>query len=231
MRTVARQTISIAIFYTYGKLASQLRRSNPPFNIVERTGPVSGPPSGAELHASVVLIGTDIAFGSTLRLCEAFRSRSKTTRRRVVVLLSDPTTEHVALAYSAGASDVREAPRTARGLINLIDAVRQRAVNGTDEQPQVVRIGALTIVAESYVVKLEGTTVSLTAGEYRALWQLAIYAGKAVPADRLLTGELSSEIGSGVQSVRTFIFSLRRKLGRHARQLQTVRNVGYALVE
>jgi DNA-binding response OmpR family regulator len=94
---------------------------------------------------------------------------------------------------------------------------------------ETITIGALRVRAETYEVWYDGRAVNLTRGEFHVLWKLATNAGRVISADRLAsTGGDARAAGS---AVRTMVFALRRKLGPHAGQLQTVRHGGYVLGE
>jgi two-component system alkaline phosphatase synthesis response regulator PhoP len=95
----------------------------------------------------------------------------------------------------------------------------------------VLTIGALRIDAGRHLVHVKGQPVDLTAKEFELLRTLAHAKGRVlsreVLLDRVWGLEQSMEIET--RTVDVHVGQLRKKLGREAKRLVTVKSVGYRL--
>jgi DNA-binding response OmpR family regulator len=138
-------------------------------------------------------------------------------------------------AFAAGADDYISGSPPIGTLVARLHAVSRRS-RGTSQDvtappDQAIRIGALTVEPDSYRLKIDGQSVALTAGEFRLLWMLAVHAGTVVTNDQLAHANQRGHEVLSDKSIRSFIASLRRKMGPTASLLRTVRGVGYRLAE
>ena len=90
-----------------------------------------------------------------------------------------------------------------------------------------IAIGDFVIDISRHEVMVKGTHVDLTPSELRLLHLLASQPGRVFTRDQLL----SRVIGEGAyvidRNIDVHIRGIRKKLGSHKDQIQTVRGVGY----
>jgi DNA-binding response OmpR family regulator len=94
----------------------------------------------------------------------------------------------------------------------------------------VLKSGDIEMLREQWTVYVGGGPVNLTEKEYRLLQELLEANGRVLTRDTLLErvwGPQSANIESRTLDVH--MCRLRRKLGRSARNIVTVRNVGYRI--
>ncbi|MDE0024848.1 MAG: response regulator [Spirochaetaceae bacterium] len=135
--------------------------------------------------------------------------------------------ETVARALELGASDYIVKPFSAPELTARVGAaLRKRA----EAEPFV--LGDLVIRYEDHHVTVAGRTVRLTATEYELLRLLAVNAGRTLSYESLLRRIWRGRGDPDVQRLRTFVRTLRRKLGDDATTPAWVvneRGVGYRM--
>jgi len=105
------------------------------------------------------------------------------------------------------------------------------AANDKDEIPTVV--GNLRIERDKRIVTLNDKPISLTAVEFDLLLALARAPGRVKSREQLLLEVADRDFEAFDRSIDVHISSIRRKLGDDARSprwVQTVRSVGYRLV-
>ena len=105
------------------------------------------------------------------------------------------------------------------------------AANDKDEIPTVV--GNLRIERDKRIVTLNDKPISLTAVEFDLLLVLARAPGRVKSREQLLLEVADRDFEAFDRSIDVHISSIRRKLGDDARSprwVQTVRSVGYRLV-
>ncbi|TWD82226.1 DNA-binding response OmpR family regulator [Kribbella amoyensis] len=130
----------------------------------------------------------------------------------------------------AGADDYVIKPFSSAQLDARIRAVLRRL--GTDQQHEVVSLGALEIDPRSREVTVDGKPVDLTRKEFDLLLALSRRPGAVVTKRELLAEVWGLPWGGGDRTVDVHLSWLRRKLGEtaaHPRYLHSVRGVGVKL--
>lgn len=94
--------------------------------------------------------------------------------------------------------------------------------------PTVLVLGRLSLREDSYLAQVDDEPVTLTAREFDVLAALARNAGRVVTRQHLMRRIWRTD-DAGSRSVDVHVARLRSKLGAAARQLVTVRGVGYRL--
>ena len=86
--------------------------------------------------------------------------------------------------------------------------------------------GPLSLCEESHDVQLGAKMLQLTPSEFKILLALMKTPGIVLSRERLADLiAMGSDIGD--RSIDTHIFTLRRKLGKHRRMIETVLGYGY----
>ena len=135
--------------------------------------------------------------------------------------------ETVARALEAGAADYIVKPFSPTELVARIRAALRRHA-----EPQPFVVGELAIDYERRRVTVGGEPVDLTATEFELLRLLSLHAGRVVTYETLLRRIWSKHDDPSANRVRTFVRSLRRKLGDDAAAPAYIRNkhgVGYSI--
>ena len=85
----------------------------------------------------------------------------------------------------------------------------------------------LVIDRETRTVRLDGEPVDLTYREFELLDYLSAAPGRVYNRRQLMAAVWDRYTGEHARTVDVHILRIRRKLGRHASRIVTVRNVGY----
>lgn len=97
-----------------------------------------------------------------------------------------------------------------------------------DVGDSVIRLGALSLNAETYRVALAGRTLELTYKEFELLRFLIDRPGRVFGREELLREVWGFDFYGGTRTVDVHVRRLRAKLGpEHEALIQTVRGVGY----
>lgn len=165
-----------------------------------------------------------------LEVCRRLRQDPRTAYVPVLLLTARAAEFERVAGLEAGADDYMSKPFSPRELVARIKAVLRR-VSVRPASLESVRVGDLEIDAGRHRVTFRGRIIPLTAGEFRILRFLAIRPGRVVRRTELLEGALRSHVDGLSRTVDVHLAAIRRKLGRGALVIETVRGVGYRLAE
>jgi two-component system alkaline phosphatase synthesis response regulator PhoP len=127
-----------------------------------------------------------------------------------------------------GADDYVTKPFGVMELISRVNAVLRRA-GGAAEEPARLEHGGIAIDGARREVFAEGEAVRLTYKEYELLHYLMLNAGLVLTRDKLMREVWDYGYGGESRTLDMHVRSLRKKLGKSAELIKTVRNVGYKL--
>lgn len=153
----------------------------------------------------------------------------------VIFLTANIGTEDMVRALKMGADDYVAKPFSPSELLARIEAVlRRRVMPDTVEVRPAFVLDDLTVnFAERRVIR-DTRAISLSATEYKLLYELATHAGMVLTHDQILQRVWGPEYAGETELVRSVIRNLRRKLGddaRSPRYIFTESQVGYRMAK
>jgi len=166
----------------------------------------------------VMLPGVD---GFTI--CRRIRETPALSGTRIVMITARTQSEDIVRGLECGADDYVTKPFDRKVLIARIRAVLRRGalVEGAAD------FDGLVLNEEGYVATLDGEELKLPPGEFRILALLAAHRGRVLARSRILDAVQSGDRFSTERTIDVQIANLRRKLGRWAEHIETIRGVGY----
>jgi two-component system phosphate regulon response regulator PhoB len=163
-------------------------------------------------------------------LCRQIKADPRT--RHVPVVMLTAKTEEVdrVVGFELGADDYVTKPFSVRELVLRLRAVLRRAAPAGGDRPADT-VGPIRLDGVAHRAFVDGVEVQLTALEFRLLATFMARVGRVQSREQLLQDvwEMSSELET--RTVDTHVKRLREKLGSGRDLLETVRGVGYRLVE
>lgn len=126
-----------------------------------------------------------------------------------------------------GADDYLVKPFGVMEMISRIKAVLRRYVR--DESDSVLIIGDLVLSPMEHKVTIDGSAIDLTYKEFELLRLFMSNPGVAFTRDQLFSKIWGSDFCGESRTIDIHIGTLRQKLGKYAKMIKTVRNVGYRL--
>jgi len=135
---------------------------------------------------------------------------------------------------SVGADDYVTKPFSPRELVARVQAIIRRTTALVRRAPRLVH-GGLVMDVDRHEVSADGQPVRLTPNEFKLLQALMEFPGRVFTRDMLLAHVYPFDDASVVdRTIDVRVGKLREKLGdhpAHPRYIETVRGVGYKLVE
>lgn len=156
-------------------------------------------------------------------ICRRIRETPALAATRVIMLTARAGNEDVVRGLECGADDYVTKPFDRKVLIARVRAVLRRGAPVSAE----VDFDGLVLDEERHIARLDGADLKLPPGEFRILSLLAANRGRVLARSRILDMVQSGDRFSTERTVDVQIANLRRKLGRWAEHIETVRGVGY----
>jgi DNA-binding response OmpR family regulator len=173
-----------------------------------------------------ILLGWDLPLktGSEL-LCSLRASRNMTP---VLVIADTDTLEERVASFNTGADDYLSRPLQAPELAARLNAVMRRSAVRLDK---CLRCGALIYNSDTLSFQLDGAHLALTPREHAILVALIERAGSTVSRNTITQRVFSLDAQRCYSGIETLVHRLRKKLGGGFVTVETVRELGYRLVE
>lgn len=124
-----------------------------------------------------------------------------------------------------GADDYLVKPFSILEFVSRVKAVLRRSPTGM----KALKYGEIEIISDEHLVKVEGKSVELTRKEFAILELLIKNPRRVFTRENLLDQVWGMDAAIETRTVDMHIASLRAKLGKEGRHIQTVRGIGYKL--
>ena len=151
----------------------------------------------------------------------------------VIVLSGEGDDNDIEQAFAMGAEDYIVKPFSPTELVARIRAaIRKRSSFSRASSPGSYQCGKVAVDYTGRTVTVSGELVHMTATEYNLLVELSSKAGRVVSQDELLQRVWGPEYLGEPQLLRSYVKSLRQKLGDSARSpsyIFTEHGIGYRM--
>jgi len=167
---------------------------------------------------------------SGTEVCRQIKASPRT--RNVPVLMLTARTEEVdrVVGFEVGADDFVTKPFSVRELVLRVRAILRRGA-ASEESEARDQVGPIRVDPDAHRVYVDGHEIILTALEFKLLVTFMSRLGRVQTRESLLQDVwgLSSELQT--RTVDTHVKRLREKLGAGRDLIETVRGIGYRMVE
>jgi len=165
-----------------------------------------------------------------LEVCRRLKADVIASRIPVLMLTSLGGVENTVKGLEAGADDYLSKPFSPRELVARVRALLRRS-SGSAGTAEVIRRGDLVIDVPRHEVTLKEKPVLLTATEFRILQFLASRPGRVCSRTDIIDDALGPDVAVIDRTVDVHVTAIRRKLGKGADLIETIRGFGYKFRE
>jgi len=162
-----------------------------------------------------------------LDVCRRLKEDVRTRNIPVVMVTAKGEEADVVTGLELGADDYVSKPFRPRELVARVKAVLRRGSRAAADNQAVVEIGGLRIDPGRREVQVKGKRVDLTFTEFEVLRFLAQRPGWVFTRYQIVDAVRGENYPVTDRSVDVQIVGLRKKLGRAASCIETVRGIGY----
>jgi two-component system KDP operon response regulator KdpE len=166
--------------------------------------------------------------GDGIEVCRQLREWSAMP---ILMLSAVGNEDQKVAALEAGADDYLVKPYSARELVARLNAVLRRTDAGRGEP--VIAVDGIEVDLAAHAVRRDGAPLHLTPIEYDLLRALVRNRGRLLTHRTLLTAVWGPAYADDIQTLRTHIANLRRKLDPESssRYVATDPGIGYRFVQ
>lgn len=167
---------------------------------------------------------------SGLEVCKTLKKEPATSAIPIIMLTAKSEEVDRVVGLELGADDYVAKPFSPRELALRVKSVLRRGQEkpAADER---LTLGDLLLDRARHEVIIKGKRIDLTATEFKLLAVLMERRGRVQGRERLLNDVWGYESVIDTRTVDTHVRRLREKLGKASAYLETVRGVGYRVMD
>jgi len=162
-----------------------------------------------------------------LEVCRQLRSDPATKDMMILMLTAKAEESDQLIGFSLGADDYVTKPFSVKVLIERVKALSRRKSEGVSSSDDVVSCHGVVVDRRRYRVTAGGQPLQLTRSEFRLLETLIRQPGRVFQRSELIDAALGEDTIVMERTIDVHIRALRRKLGKMAEVIETMRGVGY----
>lgn len=166
-----------------------------------------------------------------LDVCRELKKDARTAAIPIIMVTAKGEESDVVAGLEMGADDYLPKPFSMKILLARVRAVLRRKQAPTTDDKAPLRVQDLVIDPQRREVRLKGKAIDLTCTEFGLLHFLAGRPGWVMTRDQIIDAVRGEDYAVTDRSVDVQIVGLRKKLGKGADCIETVRGVGYRFKE
>jgi two-component system phosphate regulon response regulator PhoB len=187
--------------------------------------------SAAARQPDLVLLDLMLPKMDGLEVCRMLKKNPQTARIPVIMLTAKGEESDVIAGLELGADDYITKPFSLKLVLARVRAALRRGREPATPQTAVLRFHDMEINPGRREVLIKGKPLTLTFSEFGILHLLAGRPGWVLTRGQIVDAVRGEDYAVTDRAVDVQIVGLRRKLGKHADYIETVRGVGYRFKE
>src|SRR5213596_1600293 len=208
-------------------LALSLRKAG--FNTSAVADGATGLQNARDNRPDFIILDLMLPKMSGLEVCKILKSDTATSHTPIMMLTAKAEEIDRIVGLEFGADDYVTKPFSPREVVLRIRAILRRSEGKPDEEH--LSAGPIVIDPARHEVSVHGKHVDLTSLEFKLLRKLMQRRGRDQERDRVLNDVWGYESIIDTRTVDTHVRRLRKKLGKAANVIESVRGFGYRLRE
>ena len=206
-------------------LAMGLRKAG--YRVSMAADGASGSQNARDNRPDFIILDLMLPKMSGLEVCKILKSDTATSRIPILMLTAKAEEVDRIVGLEFGADDYVTKPFSPREVMLRIRAILRRG----EKPEETLQAGSIAIDPARHQVRVNGKRVHLTSLEFKLLRTLIQRRGRVQDRDKLLNEVWGYESVIDTRTVDTHVRRLRKKLGKVADAIESVRGFGYRLRE
>ena len=197
------------------------------FRVLTATKGNAGLETALKEKPALVLLDLMLPEINGLEICKTLKQTEKTRRIPIIMLTAKGTESDKVVGLELGADDYITKPFSPRELVARIKAVLRRSQEKAPEE--ILRSGTIELDVTKHELRLKGKPAEITAKEFELLRVLMSSKERVLTREVLLSKVWGYENSVNIETrtVDMHVGQLRKKLGKEADRIVTVKSVGY----
>ena len=187
--------------------------------------------TAGEEMPDLILLDVMLPGADGFEVCRRLKSRPETGRIPIIMLTAKGEEIDIVTGLELGADDYIPKPFSPKVLIARIRTVLRRKTSEPVDESDVIKRSGIVIHPGRHEVRVGSEKVELTSTEFKILHSLAARPGWVFTRYQIVDAVHGRDYPVLERSIDVQIASLRKKLGKPGRCIQTVRGVGYKFSE
>ncbi len=204
-----------------------MRKAN--FSVATASDGASGLRAAREDAPALIILDLMLPKMPGLEVCKVLKTDAATKHIPIIMLTAKAEEIDRIVGLEFGADDYVTKPFSPREMVLRVQAILRRGQDEPAEKPLIA--GAIRLDPVRHEVTVNGKPIRLTSVEFKLLGMLMRRRGRVQARDRLLNEVWGYESLIDTRTVDTHVRRLRKKLGKAADGIETVRGFGYRLRE
>ena len=176
----------------------------------------------ADFKPDLVILDIMMPRMNGIDVCKILRSKSEYNNTLIIFLTALSDELSTIKGLETGADDYVTKPISPKVLVSRVNAIFRRIHK---EEGKILRLGAMIIDPEKFMVTLNGEDVVLAKKEFELLYLLASKPGKVYTREVILKSIWEDSVVVTNRTIDVHIRKVREKLGED--YISTVKGVGY----
>ncbi len=166
-----------------------------------------------------------------LEVCRILKNDPRTAHVPILMLTAKGEEADVVTGLEMGADDYVTKPFSPRILLARVKAVLRGRVRKLKQAEEKLSVHDVVIDTGRHEVLVKGKALQLTTSELKLMKMLASAPGRVFTRNQIIDSVHGYDYAVTDRSVDVMVTGLRKKLGEHAKYIETVRGVGYRFKE
>jgi DNA-binding response OmpR family regulator len=181
-------------------------------------------------HPDLIILDIMLPDTDGLDLLRLLRQDQRTSGIPIIMLTAKAEEVDKILGLELGADEYITKPFSIKEFLARVRALFRMTQRITRPE-EVLKFDQLIIDTGRHEVKLSNKRIELTATEFNILKFLASKRGRVSTREEIICNTMGDDTTIFDRTIDVHIMSIRKKLGRYGKLIQTIRGVGYRLSE
>lgn len=182
-------------------------------------------------HPDLIILDLMLPGMDGFSVCRALKKSDETRGIPIIIASAKGEEADIITGLEMGADDYVVKPFSPKVLNARIHALMRRTGQQPADQDDVVRIHELELDPVRFKARLAGEKLELTSNEFHVLHFMARHSGRVFTRYQIVNAVRDEDYIVTERAIDVQIAGIRKKLGKHADYIETVRGIGYRFKE
>lgn len=197
-----------------------------------------------ESHPDVMILDLMLPDMSGLDICRIIKHDEKTASIPIIMATAKTEDSDIVAGLELGADDYVTKPFSPKVLVARVQSVLRRAerdINSTsknaarnaaiDDEFTIIQLHTLKIIPAKFEVFVDSQKINFSATEFAILQFLASNPGQVFTRQKIINQVKGDSYPVTDRAIDVQILSIRKKLGDKCKIIETIRGIGYRVIE